>query len=135
MITLIMTTMKFFNNSSSESEKRISSTKLIHNNRQAGLRGPPLSLVLGDPRSLRRKGPLWWLSFCPWQRFVPNNVRWIFTPDLILACGSDFCQMLGGFSHLGHRLISEAHALTSRFPCCVLSYFSLVFVVKHSRRW
>ena len=23
----------------------------------------------------------------------------------------------------------------SRFPCCVLSYFSLVFVVKHSRRW
>ena len=104
--------MKFFNNSSSESEKRISSTKLRHNNRQAGLRGPPLSLVLGDPRSLRRKGPLWWLSFCPWQRFVPNNVRWIFTPDLILACGSDFCQMLGGFSHLGHRLISSAHALT-----------------------
>ena len=23
----------------------------------------------------------------------------------------------------------------SRFSCCVLSYFSLVFVVKHSRRW
>ena len=22
-----------------------------------------------------------------------------------------------------------------RFPCCVLSYFSLVFVVEHSRRW
>ena len=24
---------------------------------------------------------------------------------------------------------------TSRFPCCVLSYFSLVFVVEHSRQW
>ena len=24
---------------------------------------------------------------------------------------------------------------TSRFPCCVLSYFSLVFVMEHSRRW
>ena len=23
----------------------------------------------------------------------------------------------------------------SRFPCCVLSYFSLVIVVEHSRRW
>ena len=23
----------------------------------------------------------------------------------------------------------------SRFPCCVLSYFSLVFVMEHSRRW
>ena len=22
-----------------------------------------------------------------------------------------------------------------RFPCCVLSYFSLVFVMEHSRRW
>ena len=24
---------------------------------------------------------------------------------------------------------------TSRFPCCVLSYFSLAFVMEHSRRW
>ena len=28
-----------------------------------------------------------------------------------------------------------ASLFPSRFPCCVLSYFSLVFVVEHSRRW
>ena len=29
----------------------------------------------------------------------------------------------------------QVQYLPSRFPCCVLSYFSLVFVMEHSRRW
>ena len=32
-----------------------------------------------------------------------------------------------------HQSISLLPA--SRFPCCVLSYFSLVFVMEHSRQW
>ena len=96
MITLIMTPMKFFNNSSSESEKRISSTKLRHNNRQAGLRGPPLSLVL-EPKEegalvvvvLLPVAPICaeqcevdfhtWFDFGLWQWFLPNVGR-ILTP-------------------------------------------------------
>ena len=31
--------------------------------------------------------------------------------------------------------ISRKPWFSSRFPCCVLSYFSLVFVMEHSRRW
>ena len=41
-------------------------------------------------------------------------------------CKKQLCKRKGCFVGLG-RL--------SRFPCCVLSYFSLVFVMEHSRRW
>ena len=34
------------------------------------------------------------------------------------------------FAHLNY-----SQRIPSRFPCCVLSYFSLVFVMEHSRRW
>ena len=32
-------------------------------------------------------------------------------------------------------VIKVVMAAISRFPCCVLSYFSVVFVMEHSMRW
>ena len=47
-------------------------------------------------------------------------------------------QFVHWFVHERHFRIFTIQMGTpppSRFPCCVLSYFSLVFVMEHSRRW
>ena len=94
MIKIIVTPMKFFNNSSIESEKRISSTKEGAQEQEnmiarhivvqyffviCYLVGQQTTIKCASGWPMVSKGP-WWLSFCPWQWFLP--------------------KMLGGFSHL-----------------------------------
>ena len=38
-------------------------------------------------------------------------------------------------SFINVLILEQSQVSSSWFPCCVLLYFSLVFVVKHSRRW
>ena len=52
---------------------------------------------------------------------------YIFSPEVLVPAQTDAQFEIDEYF--------QVPFLPKRFPCCVLSYFSLVIVVEHSRRW